>query len=230
MRPEGSYVRLASGGYMHLCTPRAPRGPLSVAVTGLSGDITPGWPVAFEHSGFTLGRERVTMVDAEWARARPPAPAGRPEDVAGAIAAARARVPLPPPALVPGLALLAAGDVDAAAPALAGRGEGLTPAGDDVLTGYVGARAASGERVRLSERVRARASPIGLAYLRCAEAGELPDAAAAVVTAVLSGDGAAAARRAAVLANGWGASSGACLFWGLHAAWAGRAVGRRAGL
>ncbi|HEV2775641.1 MAG TPA: DUF2877 domain-containing protein, partial [Solirubrobacteraceae bacterium] len=59
-------------------------------------------------------------------------------------------------------------------------------------------------------------APLGRAYLRCAERGELPAPAAAVLSAIRRGDRAGAARRAARLAD-WGASSGAALLWGIAA-------------
>jgi hypothetical protein len=99
---------------------------------------------------------------------------------------------------------------------LAGRGEGLTPAGDDGLAGYAGWAAATGATPELSALAAGRASPIGLAYLRCAERGELPAPAAATIAAVLAGDREAAARRARVLRR-WGGSSGSALLWGIGA-------------
>jgi hypothetical protein len=71
--------------------------------------------------------------------------------------------------------------------------------------------------VSLSPRACGRSSPLGLAYLRCAERGELPEPAGALLQALVAGDAAAAGRRARRLAT-WGASSGAALFWGMAAA------------
>jgi Protein of unknown function (DUF2877) len=225
-QPSGAYVQLAAGDYLHVCGTRAPRGPLSVAVSGLPDGLSPGWPAQVADAVLVVGPVRIAFADAERAPAAAPSPAGAADAVAAAIAAARSQVPAPAPALVPGLALLAAGDVAAAARALAGLGDGLTPAGDDVLAGYAGACAAAGRGVCVGEATAERSSPIGLAYLRCAERGELPEAAEALLRAVCAGDATAAARRARVLAGGWGASSGACLFWGLHAAWSAAAVSR----
>jgi hypothetical protein len=97
--------------------------------------------------------------------------------------------------------------------ALAGRGEGLTPAGDDVLAGFAAWRWTRGAAVSLPAQ---RCAPLGREYLRCAERGELPQPAAAVLKAILAGDAVVAARRASGLAS-WGASSGAALLWGLAA-------------
>jgi hypothetical protein len=224
-QPSGAYVQLASD-YLHVCGARAPRGPLSVAVSGLPGGLAPGWPAQVADAELVVGPVRIAFAEAERGVAAAPSASGPADTVAAAIAAARGEVPPPPPALVPGLALLAAGDVTGAARALAGLGDGLTPAGDDVLAGYAGASAAAGRPVDVGAAAAERSSPIGLAYLRCAERGELPEAAAALLRAVCTGDPPAAARRARVLAGGWGASSGACLFWGLHAAWSAAAVSR----
>ena len=111
----------------------------------------------------------------------------------------------------------AAAIADAAVAALAGRGEGLTPAGDDVLAGAAAWWHADGAAPRLGARAAARSSPLGLAYLRCAERGELPDAAARTLAAIRAGDAALAGRRARGLAR-WGASSGAAILWGVAAA------------
>ena len=61
-----------------------------------------------------------------------------------------------------------------------------------------------------------RCAPLGRAYLRCAERGELPQPAAEVLAAIRAGDAALAARRARGLRE-WGASSGAALLWGMAA-------------
>ncbi len=149
--------------------------------------------------------------------------ADHPAPALGAAASAAVAGDRPAPALRPGLVALRAGRVRHAVGLLAGRGEGLTPAGDDVLTGYSGwVAAAGGPTAPLSVLAAGRASPIGLAYLRCAERGELPGAAAATIDAILAGDPEAAARRARVLRR-WGASSGSALLWGIAAGVAERA-------
>ena len=112
-----------------------------------------------------------------------------------------------------GCGALAAGRLSAATAQLAGRGEGLTPAGDDVLAGFAAWRWASGAPVALAA---GRCAPLGREYLRCAERGELPAPAAAVMAAIRAGDAPAGRRRATGLAE-WGASSGAALLWGVAA-------------
>ena len=202
--PRGAYLRLAGGGYVHLAEPRGPFGPLTAVVATLH-PLAPG------------ERVRVSLADARSALAAPFPHPGRPEARRAALAAARAALPPAPTVLGRGLAQLEACDLEAATFALAGRGEGLTPAGDDVLAGFAGARAAAGHAVSISRLAQERSSPLGLAYLRCAERGELPEAADALLRAILAGDPVVAARRARRL-SAWGASSGAALFWGMDAA------------
>ncbi|HET6550784.1 MAG TPA: DUF2877 domain-containing protein, partial [Solirubrobacter sp.] len=137
-----------------------------------------------------------------------PAPAPPPPPPA-VLAAALGAVAPPPRALAPGLEALRRGDLEDAVALLAGRGEGLTPAGDDVLAGY-----AARCRVRLSRLAAGRASPLGLAYLRCAERGELPD----VVARVLGARDPDTARRRARALSRWGSSSGAAMLWGIASA------------
>jgi hypothetical protein len=63
----------------------------------------------------------------------------------------------------------------------------------------------------------ARCSPIGLAYLRCAERGEVPEVVARLLAAIRVGDVELARRRAGGLSR-WGASSGAAMLWGVASA------------
>ena len=124
----------------------------------------------------------------------------------------------PPLELAAGVAALAGGHLDRAVAILAGRGDGLTPAGDDVLAGYAGFMALSGRRVALSPLAADRSPPISLAYLRCAERGELPEPAVRLLRALARRDDDAAARDARVLTSTWGASSGRALIHGFAAA------------
>ncbi len=138
---------------------------------------------------------------------------------AAAAMAALADLPEPPQRLRPGIAMLAAGRIRDSVRALAGLGEGLTPEGDDVLAGAAAAlfwlRSAATESI--STLADGRASPLGLAYLRCAERGELPDGAAQLLGAIRGGSprGVAAALTSV---RSWGASSGTALAWGICAA------------
>jgi len=213
----GGYLRLGADGWVLLTGPRTALGPLSLLVAGLGSEparadvrdarVGPQALVVGSRR-IDLSGLRVAGVDA-WPS---PAPGG-----GEALAAAAAAAPRPPASLLVGLRALERADLPRAVRVLAGRGEGLTPAGDDVLAGYAGWAAAAGDPVDLSALAAGRSSPIGLAYLRCAERGELPAAAAAVIAAALDGDREAVARRARVLRR-WGSSSGSAMLWGLAAA------------
>jgi hypothetical protein len=240
----GVYVRLGDD-WLLLADPGAPFGPLSVAVVGLRRSaLRPGQAVVVEPTRLLAGgqavclerlrerlpapsprRWRAPVATEAVARGRAPIatkaaapsiPPGAEPAVAKAAAAALALVPAPPEALEPGLGALRRGRTRDAVRRLAGHGEGLTPAGDDALAGYAAWRHASGAPTRLSASAAGRSSPLGHAYLRCAERGELPDAGAAVLAAVCAGDPRAAAT-AAVALRDWGASSGAALLWGMAA-------------
>jgi hypothetical protein len=212
-------LALGGGGYLALDTgrvllagPRAPLGPLSLLATGLPDEgLRPGAPAAVAGGRLLVGDLEVDV------RAARRAPAPRVLALrAGwrrALAAALARLPPPSRALAPGLRALARGDLDAGTAALAGLGEGLTPAGDDVLAGFAAWRWTRGRPVRVDA---SGCAPLGRDYLRCAERGELAAPAAAVLAAICAGDARAAARRAGGL-RAWGASSGAALAWGMSA-------------
>ena len=189
--PAGAYLRLGDD-FVHLAGARASRGPLTLVVAGL-GERHPGEVVRI----------------GELPRPAPVPPLG--PLMPGWRAALNAALEVVPAPRLP-LAALRAGDLERAVAELAGRGEGLTPAGDDVLAGYAGWR---GEV--LSPLAAGRSSPLGLAYLRCAERGELPEVVARVVAAIRAGDDEAARRRARALSR-WGASSGAAMLWGVASA------------
>ncbi|MEA2141897.1 MAG: hypothetical protein QOI64_327 [Solirubrobacteraceae bacterium] len=207
----GGYVCFGEQ-YVLLAPARSPLGPLSILVAGLvRGDLVPGDPAAVSGGALLVGPLRIELGPA---REPPPpravAPAPGWED---ALAAALSAVAPAPCELAPGLAALAAGDRTRAVGRLAGRGDGLTPAGDDALAGYAAWRWSCGAPVTLPA---ARCAPLGRAYLRCAERGELPQPAADVLAAIRRADEPAAARRARSLSE-WGASSGAALLWGIAA-------------
>lgn len=186
----GGYVRLGSSDWVLLTRSDAAFGPLSVAVDGLDRlELRPGAPVEVTRGRLLVGEQALSL---ERMRER------------SSVAADRASTtpctsrPAPPVPLEAGIAALAAGRVLDAVRWLAGLGDGLTPAGDDVLAGYAAARLALGSPVApaLSTLASGRSSPLGLAYLRCAERGELPDAPL----------------------RSWGASSGIAIAWGMNAA------------
>lgn len=207
----GGYLRL---GHHHvlLAPARSPLGPLSILVAGLArGDLVPGDPAAVAGGTLVVGPLRIELAGARDAPA--PRSGALAQGWSVALAAARDVVAPAPPALASGIGALAAGDLAGAVAQLAGRGDGLTPAGDDVLAGYAAWRWSCGQPVALPAQ---RCAPLGRDYLRCAERGELPAPAAAVLDAIRDADPPRAAGRAARLAD-WGASSGAALLWGIAA-------------
>ncbi len=211
----GAYVRL--GDELLVVVPhRTPVGPLTLLVAGLG---EPGWD-----EGDTVRVDGGTLVIAgtviDLSGARPwiaVAPGPLRDGWREALGAAVAAVPVPDAALAPGLDALAGGDTEAGVALLAGLGEGLTPSGDDVLCGYAGWRHAEGGHLEMASRCAHRTSRVSLAYLRCAERGELPEAATGVLAAIRAGDAILAARRAVALRS-WGATSGGALLWGMAAA------------
>ena len=65
---------------------------------------------------------------------------------------------------------------------LAGLGPGLTPLGDDILVGYLGAAALAGEDLGgLAERVGRRTNALSSTLIRLAAHGELPEPAHALL-------------------------------------------------
>ena len=225
----GGYVRLGASGWLLVTGPRAPVGPLSLLVAGLGRrQAEAAWDAHVDAAGaLVVGPHRIA-IDAVSSPGSLPPRLRRPgtgchQAMAAAVAACRPS----PAALRPGLAALEQGALARAVELLAGRGDGLTPAGDDALAGYAAWTVAAGSPVTLSALAAPRASPIGLAYLLCAERGEVPEPATGVIAAVLGGDTRAAGRHALALRS-WGASSGAALLWGMAAALGGRATERPA--
>jgi hypothetical protein len=218
----GAYVRLGSSGWLLLSRPSAPFGPLSVAVEGLDRlDLRPGARARVTNNRLVLPAGSVTL---ERLRERSAAPVGaggsRLADlpaVQKAAAAAEKGLPTPAAPLLPGLSALLVARVREAVALLAGLGEGLTPAGDDVLAGYAAARVALAAPVTVSPTAASRSSGLGLAYLRCAERGELPEAGARLLSAICRGS-VGAARASVTRLRSWGATSGAALGWGINAA------------
>lgn len=186
----GGYVRLGSSDWVLLTRSDAAFGPLSVAVDGLDRlELRPGAPVEVTRGRLQVGEQALSL---ERMRDRASVAA----DPASTTPCAS--LPPPPVPIEAGIAALATGRVPDAVRLLAGFGDGLTPAGDDVLAGYAAARLALASPVApaLSTLASGRSSPLGLAYLRCAERGELPDAPL----------------------RSWGASSGIAIAWGMNAA------------
>jgi Protein of unknown function (DUF2877) len=217
---RGAYVRLGEE-WLLLTEPGAPFGPLTLAVTGLEpGTLHPAQPVRLLRERLVIGGQGVSL---ERLRERRP-PAGSPTAAPGTgrptaapATGGSAPAPLggaPPAGLAPGLRALGRGRLVEGVRLLAGRGDGLTPAGDDALAGYAAWRHAAGRPVAISAIAEGRSSPLGLAYLRCAERGELPGAGVELLTALCAGSPRSATAAALALRE-WGASSGTALTWGI---------------
>jgi hypothetical protein len=214
----GIYVTTAASDWLLVTGPRAPLGPLTLQLAGpVRRDWEPGMPVRVRDGILSVGPDRIDLTTTHVEPA--PALLACASGVGAAMAEARAALPGPPAELRDGLMALGRGQLARAVPALAGRGTGLTPAGDDVLAGYCAWCYADGahDPTRVLELAHAQASPLGLAYLRCAVGGELVDLAAQLMASVRDADVNVVTRRAAALAR-WGASSGAALLWGMDAA------------
>ena len=219
---RGMYVRFGED-WVGLAEPGAKFGPLSMEVRGLPdvlASTVAGAPARVAGRRLIVGE---CVVSVERVRERHCVAIGRPVSPGGpkvSVAAGQAALGVlgaPPVRLRGGIERLASGAVQAGVRALAGLGDGLTPAGDDVLAGYAAwSSAVAGRAQHLSGMARGRSSPLGLAYLRAAEQGELPDAGAALLAALLGGSPAKAAMAARGLRS-WGASSGAALGWGIVA-------------
>jgi Protein of unknown function (DUF2877) len=215
---RGAYVRLGSQ-WLFTAQPEVPFGPLSLAVVELQWDeLRPGQAVNAEPGVLLLGDQAVSLERLR--ERRPPVATGAVHGGSATVAAAAAAVEVagrPPRSLAPGLLALRRGQIRDGVRRLAGRGEGLTPAGDDVLAGYAAWRHSIGAPAPVTALAADRSSALGGAYLRCAERGELPDAGAAMLAALHAGDPRAAASAALAL-RGWGTSSGSALVWGICAA------------
>jgi len=193
------------GRLLHVTGARGPRGPLTVVVARVPL-LAPGDRVLLD-----LSRART------WRTPPPPAPASAGAVLEACVAVRPHRWP-DPRALALGLER-----IEEVAPELAGRGPGLTPAGDDALLGYVLARRAldpaAGRREAAAVLVVARRATGGpaLALLRWAARGEAPEPAAAMLARLLEADGAAlapAVRRLGAL----GRTTGRAMLTGLTCA------------
>jgi Protein of unknown function (DUF2877) len=199
--------------------------PVTPAAECLIGDGVLTWRGA--------GGPIVVRAVREWRSATVCPTTGRPAVVsASGLAAVRAVLPLPSATGVDwaSVAMLAT-DPAAAVARLLGRGPGLTPAGDDVLAGFVlGARAFGLDtgvaHARIAALAPARTTALSAALLWHAARGECIDEVAAVV-AQLAGAGSdgAGCKTAVSRLLAVGHTSGAALATGLVAA---AAAARRA--
>jgi hypothetical protein len=176
------WLRDEAGRPVHLTGERGPRGPLTAIVAARMPLLRPGELVALDGTEARPWRTPAPLA---------PAPA---DQRRAACEAVRAHVWNDPWATALGREPL-----DALLPRLAGRGPGLTPAGDDALLGFVLARRAldpSGARgvaARVLAEIRRRSGEPSRTLLRLAAHGEAPEPAALVRDALLTADGPALA-------------------------------------
>jgi hypothetical protein len=197
------------GGVVHVTGDRGPRGPLTAIVASVP-TLRAGQPVTLD-----------LTESAPWHTPPPPPPADA-SLVAGACEAARPHAWNDPRALE-----LGAGPLRDVVEALAGRGPGLTPAGDDALVGYLLARRAldpldarRDAAVALQIAREATGEP-ARSLLRAAARGEAFEPVASMLAALLQADGPAispAIRRLAALGATTGRATLTGLIRGLQAA------------
>jgi len=195
-------------GPVHLTGAAGPRGPLTAVVERVPV-LEPGARVRLDLSRAVVWRS-------------PPPPSPAPADArASACAAVRAHAWNDPRALA-----LGAAPLQEVAAALAGRGPGLTPAGDDALLGFLLARRAlAGDAARpdaaviLAAARRASGGP-GLALLRWAARGEAAEPAALMLAALVAADGPALAPALRRL-GAYGRTTGPAILTGMLAGLAG---------
>jgi len=192
-------------GPVHVSGARGPRSPLTAIVDRVPV-VEPGDRVVLDPSGARL-----------WRTPAPPPPA-EPERVRDACAAVRTHLWNDPRALA-----LATRPLEEAIPDLAGRGPGLTPAGDDVLLGFLLARRAIGARgvrrdaARVLAAARTATGEPARSFLRWAARGEAPEPAAVALAALLAADGEALAPAVRRL-TAFGRTTGPAILTGLVAA------------
>lgn len=217
MLSGGAYLRLADD-WLLVTGLEASFGPLSLVVAGLEREaLRVGQRVRVLPERLHVGDQLVSLERVRERRLAGSPLGGNPCTWPGAGDCALAPPGGAPAAcLASGLRALARGRVVEGVRQLAGHGDGLTPSGDDALAGYAACRHAAGRPVAISPLAEGRSSPLGLAYLRCAERGELPEAGVALLAAMHAGDRAAASAAALSLRT-WGASSGTAMLWGITA-------------
>jgi hypothetical protein len=188
----------------HLTGRGGPRGPLTLVVDRVPV-LAPGDRVALDSAGARPWRTPV-----------PPA-AADPDAVAAACRSVTAHLWNDPRALELGRRPL--GQV---APGLVGRGPGLTPAGDDVLLGWLLARrarnpaGARGDAALVLGLARRGTGAVSRGLLRWAARGEAPEPVALMLAALVGADGPGlgpAVRRLA----GYGRTTGRAALTGLVA-------------
>lgn len=211
---DGFYVSGPSGTVFAVLGPRCWPGPLHLVVEELAG--LPGWHDRVSVAGGMLRAGRLTVRIngcAPWAPHLP-------QQLRAGSPAWRDLAACPVPELAAVWEVVArdlrGGDLPAAFRRLQGRGEGLTPSGDDVLAGILLVAAIDPDnRDTLADLARAaRTTRLSRAFLRWAAAGQSIQPAHALLDAAASGDRAGMCQSAASLA-GVGATSGRALAAGV---------------
>ena len=215
---RAAYVELA-GSVLAVTAADVPPGPLHLRLSALPR-LQVGDPMVATAAHLTIGTH--TVARAELVGWRPPVVPGPalaarsgagmdllPEAGSSALAGDPAAAALPD--------ALRRGDLSAAVAVLAGRGPGLTPAGDDVLAGLVLVLAIAGhDRAELERAATAaRTHAISRAFLLWAARGQSVAPVHHLLAALADGDGVAVERhRSAVAALGQ--TSGADVLLGLR--------------
>lgn len=193
--PAAVYLAPASGGLVAVLTSDAVRLPPAVVVAptaadGPFADMSSSVEAAVGAGQVIVGGLRVRVVR-QW---RPARPWPVPRSGAGAVPEFRAALqesgrPLPPVLATAAAALGAAPDAATAwraADDLLGAGPGLTPAGDDVLAGYLlgRSRPLAGLAAQVAAAALHRTTALSAALLSAAARGEGADVVVGAVDAV----------------------------------------------
>jgi hypothetical protein len=217
---RAAYVELA-GSVLAITTADVPPGPLHLRLSALPR-LEVGDPVMATAAHLTIGPHAVPR--AELVRWHPPvvpgpALAARGGAGVGLLPEAGSSALAGSPAAAAVLDALRRGDLRAAVALLAGRGPGLTPAGDDALAGLLLVLAIVGhDRAELERAATtARTHAISRAFLLWAARGQSVAPVHHLLAALADGDGAAVERhRSAVAALGQ--TSGADVLLGVRLA------------
>jgi hypothetical protein len=225
--PQALYLRVP-GGLVVLGSTQLPRGPLHLRMTALPA-VPPGTAVEVTTGSLRIGNDTCPVRAPTWSPRLPSQPALR-----SAQRQARDWLPSLGPVLdvgsegragLPRNALIALrrGDVETFAGMVAGRGAGLTPAGDDVLAGVflVASVFRGGSRTgcrRVAQCAsQAPTNDIARAFLACAGRGRCIEPAHRLLDGLANHDR-RTVRSAVTELNRFGSSSGAALTYGIRTA------------
>lgn len=242
--PHAVNLTMADGRLLAVHAPGPLRAPFALALDRwpLPGPVMPGDPVALEHGNLRIGANSVGLGTAALVSLQPGQPPGSPAGgvmytahTAERVAQGLTLEPWPPTAqalrtphadaiarrLADGVARGDAAAFTEAATALVGFGEGLTPAGDDVVVGALAAVHAMGHPLaadrdvaeRLSHAARTRTTDVGREFLLHALDGEFAECVLDAVSADRD-----RARRGVTALLAHGASSGADTLCGVRLA------------